>query len=95
MVHDGKLKAAMRMVTDCDGGRLYHPDDRNSKTGAPVINVLCGKHLEACIPEAEHFDAYEHEPNSVGIFCFEEDVARGASGMDEASGPNGLEALTL
>ena len=89
MVHDGKLKAATRMVTDRDGGRLYRPDDRDSKTTAPVIDVLRGKHPEARIPEAEHFDAYEHEHDSVGIFCFEEDVARGTSGMDGASGPTG------
>ena len=95
MVHDGKLKAAMRMVTDRDGGCLYRPDDRDSKTGAPVIDVLRGKHPAARIPEAEHFDLYEHEPDSVGIFCFEEDVARGASGIDGASGPDGLDAQTL
>ena len=95
MVNDGKLKSAMRMVTDRNSGKLYRPDDSDSKTGAPVIDVLRGKHPEARVPSAENFNQYEHEPDSVGILIYEEDVAREAGKIDGAPGPDGLDALTL
>ena len=70
MVHDGKLHTAVWMVTDRNGGGLYCPTYLDPKTGEPAIDVLRSKHPEAHIPEADHFDEYQDEPNDVGIFCF-------------------------
>lgn len=59
----------------------------------PVIDILKGKHPEARIPVVEHFDAYENEPNSMGIFCYEEDVANQASQLSGATSPSGVDAV--
>ena len=40
MVQDGKLCAAVRMVTDLNDGGLYRPTDLDLKTGQSVIDVL-------------------------------------------------------
>ena len=58
MVHSGKLRAAVRAVTDRDPGGLYAPDDICTKTGRRVLDVLREKHLDACIPEDCAFDSY-------------------------------------
>ena len=58
-VHDGKLRAAIRTATDRDGGGLYRPDDKDSKTGDPVIDVLRRKHPSAVIPPESDFDDYD------------------------------------
>jgi hypothetical protein len=58
MVHSGKLRAAVRAVTDRDTGGLYAPDDICTKTGRRVLDVLREKHPDACIPEDCAFDSY-------------------------------------
>mgnify|MGYP007058560116 CR=1 FL=1 len=40
----GRLRKAVRLVTDCDGGGVLQPDDACSKTGRPVLEVLTDKH---------------------------------------------------
>jgi hypothetical protein len=50
MVLGGKVRAAVRMVMDRDGGGAYRPYDLDSKLGCPVINVLWEKHPAACVP---------------------------------------------
>ena len=40
MVLGGKVRAAIRMVTNRGTGGLYRPHDLDSKSGWPIINVL-------------------------------------------------------
>ena len=40
LVQSGKLRNAVRTVTDRNGGGLYRPTDACSKTGEPVLEVL-------------------------------------------------------
>jgi hypothetical protein len=49
MVLGGKVRAAVRMVTNKGGGGLYHPYNLDSKSGCPVIDVLCEKHPDCCV----------------------------------------------
>jgi hypothetical protein len=58
MVHSGKLRAAVRTVTDRNPGGLYAPDNIRTKTGRRVLDVLRKKHLDAHIPEESAFDSY-------------------------------------
>ena len=58
MVHSGKLRAAVRAVTDRDPGGLYAPDDICTKTGHQVLDVLREKHPDACISKECAFDSY-------------------------------------
>ena len=57
-IHDGKLRAAVRMVTDRNGGKFYLPHEEDSKTGRPVIDVLRDKHPPTAVPPEDDFDEY-------------------------------------
>ena len=43
-VLSGRLRSAVRGITARDGGGVYQPDDLDSKTGRPVLEVLQEKH---------------------------------------------------
>jgi hypothetical protein len=58
MVLGGKVRAAVRMVTNRGTGGPYRPNDLDSKSGRPVIDVLREKHPECVVPLEWDFDAY-------------------------------------
>ena len=51
MAHSGKLRAAVRAMTNRDSGGLYALDDICTKTSRRVLDVLREKHPDAHIPE--------------------------------------------
>ena len=79
MVLGGKVRAAVRMVTNRGAGRSYRPWDLDSKSGRPVIEVLREKHAASHVPSEEDFDAHAGTPNcldSMPVYCFEESSQR-------------------
>ena len=60
MTKDGRLRNAVRMVDQQSGGggggKLYRYNDKDSKSGEPVIDVLRSKFPETVVPEEEDFD---------------------------------------
>jgi len=98
MILSGKLRAAVRMITDRDPGGLFRPSDKCSKTGRPVIDVLREKHPEGIVPNAADFDEHpggEELLDSPPVFCFEENVAKAAVKLSGGAGPCGVEGFTL
>ena len=95
MVESNRLRPAVRSRTDRVGKGLYKPNDKDTKTGELVIEVLRGKHPKATIPQEAHFDEYEEEPDSLMIVCHEEDVAKQASKLGGAAGPCGVDGETM
>ena len=77
MVQYDILWATVRAVTDRKGAGPDRRNDLDSRKRDPVIEVLCRKHPETRAPRSRKFDDYEGEvePNSLGIYCYEEDVA--------------------
>ena len=67
MVLDGKIRSAVRTITDRDPGGLLAPDDIDSKSGDTVIDVLRGKHPDAAIPFDFHFDEYPEPHPGEGL----------------------------
>ena len=57
--------------------------------------MLRQKHPDPIIPAEDHFDEYETTPDSVGVFCYEEDVAKACAKMRGASGPCGVDSDLL
>ena len=49
MVNSGKMRAAVRMATECKGGGPLQPQDIDVKTGKTVLEVLRDKHPEMMI----------------------------------------------
>ena len=96
LVHDGKLSAAVRSVTNRANGGLYRPDDKCSKeTTRLVIDILREKHPEGKIPPALHFEDMGEIDPDIGIFCYEEDVLTQSTHLTGAAGPDGVDAETF
>ena len=64
MVLGGKVRVAIRMVTNRGAGGPYGPHDLDSKSGRPVIVVLWDKHPDCHVPLDEELDAY---PNATDL----------------------------
>jgi hypothetical protein len=98
MVLGGKVRAAVRMITNRGGGGPYHPHDLDSKSGRPVINVLCEKHPDCCVPSEEDFDAYPDAANllnTMPVYCYDECIAKAAARLSGGTGLCGVEAKML
>jgi hypothetical protein len=98
MVHSGKLRAAVRVVTDRDPGGLYAPDDICTKTGRWVLDVLRKKHPDAHIPEERAFDNYANSMElleAMPIACYEEKISTRAVHLTGGAGPCGVDGTTL
>jgi len=98
MVHSGKLRAAVRTVTDRDPGGLYAPDDICTKTGRRVLDVLREKHPDARIPEESAFDFYANSAELLEVMpiaCYEEQISLRAAHLSGGAGPCGVDGSTL
>ena len=98
LVLGGKVHAALRMITNRDVGGAYRPFDMDSKSGRPVIDVLCEKHPDTRVPSESDFDNHPGGPDcleSMPIYCFEECVTKAAARLSGSAGPCGIEADML
>ena len=98
MVLGGKMRAAMRMVTDRDPGGLLAPDDICEKEKCPVIEVLRKKRPEARIPGENSFHEHENTDKcleTMPVFCYEDDVAKRSAKLQGGAGPCGVEGTML
>jgi len=98
MVHSGKLRAAVRTVTDRDPGGLYAPDNICTKTSHRVLDVLHEKHPDAHIPEKNDFDSYANSAELLEVMpidCYEEQIFLRAVHLSGGAGPCGVDGSTL
>jgi len=98
MVHFGKLRAAVRAVTDHNPGILYAPKDICTKTGRRVLDVLHKKHPDACIPEERAFDSYANSAElleAMPIACYKEQISLRAANLRGGAGPYGVDGTML
>ena len=57
LVLRGKLRTAVRWITERETGGVLQPGDRCTKTGEQMMEVLHAKHPEDQIPTAESLDS--------------------------------------
>ena len=100
MVIEGKLREAVRWVTNRDGGGVLHPDDVDQKSGKTVAEVLESKHPACMIPDLGQegwasFEEYEERLNSVPVDCDQEIVQRVADRMKGGAGPSSVDAQAM
>ncbi|KAL3810422.1 hypothetical protein ACHAXA_005630 [Cyclostephanos tholiformis] len=98
MMLGGKVRAAVRMVTNRDGGKPYSPNDLDSKSGRVVIDVLREKHPDCPVPSEKAFDAYPDATDlldTMSVYCYEECVAKAMARLSGRAGPCGVEAEML
>ena len=95
LVLEGKLRQAVRFITQRDQGGVLQMDDLDSKSGLPVLEVLQSKHPDAIIPPPEALEDYASVPSFVPLDitpCTVEGVARKMSG---GAGPGGVDSIAL
>ena len=98
MVLSGKVRAAVRMVTERDPGGLFRPSDLCSKTGRLVMDVLRDKHPTAVVPPPEDFDTHPDPPDlwdTPQLHCYEEQVAKAVARLSGGAGPCGVDGIML
>jgi hypothetical protein len=102
-VLSGRLRPAVRALTNRDQGGVLQPDDVCSKTGRPVLEVLRGKHPamrdpdpDLTDPDRGSFEAYAEEtPTPVPVVITGEVVEQVASRLSGGAGPGGTDAVDL
>ena len=63
-VAEGKLRQAVRQITNRDGGGILQPKEPDTKTGRRVVDMLSDKHPAIRIPDLgltdwASFEAYD------------------------------------
>ena len=99
-VLSGRLRPAVRSLTGRAGGGVLQPDDKCTKTGQPVWEVLQSKHPALREPptvgeEDGAFEPYPHLPTAVPITVTQDDVEAIASCLSGAAGPGGTDLVDL
>jgi hypothetical protein len=98
MVHSGKLRAAVRAMTNRNPGGVYAPNNVCTKMGCQVLDVLHKKHPGAHIPEELAFDDYANSAElleAMPITCYEEQISLHAVHLSGGAGPCGVDGTTL
>ena len=98
MVLSGKVREAVRMVTERDPGGLFGPSDLCFKTGHLVMDVLRDKHPNAVVPPPEGFDTHPDPPDlwdAPSLYCYEEQVAKAVARLSGGAGPCGVDGIML
>jgi hypothetical protein len=98
MVLGGKVRAAVRKVTNRGARRPYCLHNLDSKSGRLVIGVLRDTHLDCRVPSDEDFNAYPDAANlldTMPVYCYEECVMKAAAHLSGSAGPCGVEAEML
>jgi hypothetical protein len=77
-----------------DGGVLL-PDDKCSKNGLPIADVLESKHQHARSPDANVLPHYKHVPEFIEVNITEDAVEKTARKLSGGSGLGGVDSYTL
>ena len=96
----GKLRQAVRQATDREGGGCLLPEDKFTKTGRPVAEVLQEKQLDMRVPPVENpacaaFEEYGDVPKTVPLDFTEDDATWVAANLSGAAGALGAAAMEL
>ena len=98
-VLSGKLRQAVRRVIDREGGGCLLPEEKCTKTGRPVAEVLQEKHPDMRVwvenPTCAAFEEYKDVPKKVPLDFTEDDVMWVASKLSVTAGALRAEAMEL
>jgi hypothetical protein len=101
-VLSGRLRSAVRSLTQQDQGGVLQPDDLCSKTGKPVLAVLRSKHPKMRDPQPDmtdpdrgSFEPYDEVPEPIPLVISGDVVEQVASRLSGGAGPGGSDAVDL
>eukprot|EP00978_Attheya_sp_CCMP212_P030173 scaffold109998_cov63-Attheya_sp.AAC.2 len=91
----GKLRQAVRFVTEREKAGIMIPTDIDEKSGLPVIDALRSKHPPARIAEVEDLEKYGTLPEFVRVNITDETVEKVVRCLSGPAGPGGTDATSL
>jgi hypothetical protein len=94
-VSKGDLRGAVRYITGREMVGVLLPDDKCSKTGLPVSDVLDSKHPMAQVPDANALPRYEELPELIEVDVNEDSVEDTARKLSGRAGLGGVDSYTL
>ena len=95
MLLQGKVRQAVRFVTERDEGGILDRKDLDLKTGKPVSEVLKSKHTDVIIPESIDLTEFDEIPELVNLDINEDTVLSITSKLTRSAGSGGVYSLTL
>jgi hypothetical protein len=96
----GRLRSAVRNLTNRGGGGALAPDQKCTKSERLVLDVLMDKHPEMREPPTVGgatgaFEDYDNTPTAMPVTITAETVEKVASRLSGAAGPSGTDAVEL
>eukprot|EP00978_Attheya_sp_CCMP212_P019497 scaffold54738_cov30-Attheya_sp.AAC.1 len=91
----GKLRQAIRFITEREKAGIMLPTDIDEKSGLPVIDVLHSKHPPARVPEVEDLEEYDTLPEFIRVDITDETMEKVVRCLSGAGGPGGTDAMSL
>ncbi len=95
LVLQGKLRTAVRWLTEREKGGVLLPGDTDEKTGENIFDVLKSKHPAATDPDPSEMEDYEILPDFVDLDVTEDTVEQVARRLSGSAGPGGSDAQAL
>jgi hypothetical protein len=71
------------------------PDDLDTKTNEPIIDVLWSKHPDARVPDISVLEKYETLPDLVALDITEDTVEQVARRLSGSAGPGGTDSAAF
>ena len=94
-VKRGKLRSAVRYITDREGGGVLYPQDIDDKSGKTVIDALRDKHPPMREPGAAAMPTFDTTPCLVDLDITEGTVEAVASKLSGSAGLGGMDSVAL
>ena len=92
----GKLRKAVRWITERETDRVLQPGDRCTKTGDRVMKVLRAKNPEARTSTAEILDSYPNRPPELTPVEITNEMVTAVIGqLSGGAGPGGTDSVLL
>ena len=93
------MRQAVRGITARQRGGVYNPNDLDSKTGRPVIDVLQTKHPSLRDPpvgeENGAFEPYSTTPTPIPLLISDKVIQQMATDLTGSAGPSGIDSVVL
>lgn len=91
----GKIREAVRFITEREGCGALHPTNIDAKSKERVIDVLHSKHPDPRVTQQSTLTDYESLPAVIPVRISEETVDTIARRLSGSAGPGGTDAINL
>ena len=96
LVFCGKLRSAVRWITERETGGVLQPGDRYDKMGDRVLEVFCAKHPEAQTPTVACLESYTGLPPELSLVDITDDTVTAVEGrLSGGAGLGGTDSVSL